>query len=85
MLRRPPRLPLLIEPDDVQTDPVDDDGLDERDDVDVPVEFGAAGEARVGVGCEAGGEERGDDGAGEGVEGGGEENLVGVEGERLQA
>ena len=80
----PPLLPLLIEPDDVQADGVNDDRLDKGDDVDIPVELRAAGEARIGIGTEAGGEKWADDIAGEGVEGGGEEDLVRVEGERLE-
>lgn len=76
--RLPPDLTLLIEPDCVETQGINDACLDEANDVDVPVEFRPAAQARISVGREAGGDEGRDDCAGEGVYEGGEEDFVDV-------
>lgn len=75
----PPNLPLLIEPNNPQTDPVDYDRLHETDDVHVPVQLAPAREAGVGFRGYAGGDEGRDGVAGEGVEEGGEDDFVEVE------
>ena len=79
-----PLLALLVEPDRVETERIDNACLHKANHVDVPVEFRAAREARVGVGTYARADQWGDDVAGERVEEGGEEDLVRVERESVQ-
>lgn len=87
LLPRLPRsrlFPLLIEPDDVQRQRADDDGLEEGHHVDIPVDACASIEGGVGGREESPGEPWREDDVDEVVEEEGENDFVDVEGERRE-
>lgn len=79
---RPVHVPaLVVEDDHVQRERADDDALEQRHDVHVPVDCCAFVEVGVGCRTEERGEAGGDPDVDDGVEGYCEEDLVDVEGE----
>jgi hypothetical protein len=72
---------LLVRKHNPEGDAIDDQALDERDDVGVPVGFLCAVMARIVLGKQLVGEHGRDDGLDEGVEEGGADDFVDVQGQ----
>lgn len=79
-----PGLAFLVNEDDIERQGANDDRLDEADDMDIPANASTWAEGLVAIGNDEVADSRRDDEKDEGVQAEGEDDLVGVEGQRVE-